>query len=37
MQHDAFEVHDGDELFDGGKVRQLSMDYEIFGALVEDK
>jgi alpha-tubulin suppressor-like RCC1 family protein len=37
IQHDGFEVHDGDELFEGCKVKQLSMDYEIFGALVEDK
>jgi alpha-tubulin suppressor-like RCC1 family protein len=36
-EHEGFEVHDGDELFDGGKVKQLSMDYEIFGALVQDK
>ncbi len=35
--HEGFEVHDADELFDGGRVTQLSMDYEIFGALVEDK
>ena len=36
VQHEGFEVHDADELFDGGKVTQLSMDYEIYAALVED-
>lgn len=35
--HDAFQIYDADELFDGGKVKQLSMQYEMYGALVEHK
>lgn len=35
--HEGFDVHDADKLFDGGRVKQLSMQYEIFSALVEDK
>jgi hypothetical protein len=33
--HDAFHIYDADELFNGGKVKQLSMQYEMYGALVE--
>ncbi len=33
--HDGFSVHDGDKLFDGGKVRNLSVQYEIYGAVVD--
>ena len=35
--HDGFEVYDADQLFDGCKIKQLSMQYEIFGAVVEEK
>lgn len=34
--HDGFGVYDGDQIFEGNKVKQLSMEYEIYGALVED-
>lgn len=37
LTHDGFEVHDGDELFNEGRVRQLSMNYEMFGALVDER
>ena len=33
--HDNFSVYECDELFDKGRVKQLSMQYEIYGALVE--
>lgn len=33
--HDGFNVYDADQLFDGGRVTQLSMQYEIYGAVVE--
>lgn len=32
---DGFGLHFGDQLFEGGKIKQLSMKYGIFGALVE--
>ena len=35
-QHDGFSVYDGDKLFDGGKVKGFSMQYEIYGAVVEN-
>lgn len=34
---EGFGLYFGDSLFDGGKVRELSMKYGIFGALVEHK
>jgi len=33
--HDGFAVHDADKLFDGGRVKQWSLEYESFGAVVE--
>lgn len=33
--HDNFDVYDADKLFDNGKVKQLSMQYEVYGVLVE--
>lgn len=36
-QSEGFSLHFGDALFDGGKIKQLSMKYGIFGALVEHK
>lgn len=35
--HDSFDVFDADQLFEGGQVAQLSMQYEIYGALVNNK
>ena len=32
---DGFGLHFGDSLFDGGRIRDLSMKYGIFGALIE--
>jgi len=32
---DGFGLHFGDSLFDGGHIKQLSMKYGIFGALIE--
>lgn len=37
LTHDGYEVYDGDELFNGGKIMQLSMKYDTFGVLVKDK
>ncbi len=34
-ESDGFGLYFGDSLFDGGKIRYLSMKYGIFGALVE--
>lgn len=34
---DGFGLHFGDSLFDGGRIRDLSMKYGIFGALIEHK
>ncbi len=34
---DGFGMHYGEDIFDGGKVKQLSMKYSIFGAIVEHK
>jgi len=36
-ESDGFGLHFGDNLFEGGKVKELSMKYSIFGALVENK
>ena len=36
-EHDGFGLYFGDSLFDGGKVKHLSMKYGIFGALVDHK
>lgn len=33
--HDGFMVNDGDVLFDNGKIIQMSMQYEIYGAIVK--
>lgn len=35
QEHSGWSVYDCDELFDGGKVIQMSMNYEIFGCLVK--
>ena len=32
---DGFGLHFGDTLFEGGKIKQLSMKYGIFGALID--
>ncbi len=32
---DGFGLYSGKQLFDGGKIKQLSMKYGIFGALIE--
>jgi hypothetical protein len=34
-ESEGFGLYFGDELFDGGKVKSLSMKYSMFGALVE--
>lgn len=34
---DGFGIHFGEQLFDGGQIKQLSMKYGIFGALIEHK
>jgi hypothetical protein len=34
---DGFGLHFGDSLFNGGRIKDLSMKYGIFGALIEDK
>ncbi len=36
-ESEGFGLYFADQLFDGGKVKQLSMKYQIFGALVENK
>lgn len=36
-QKDGFSLYYGDELFKGGKIKDLSLKYSIFGALVEHK
>ncbi len=36
-QSEGFGLYFGDQLFGGGKIKQLSMNYSIFGALVENK
>lgn len=33
--HDNFDVYDAEKLFNGGRVKQLSMQYEVYGVLVE--
>jgi len=33
--HAGFNVYDANQLFDGGKVSQLSVQYEMFGALAQ--
>jgi alpha-tubulin suppressor-like RCC1 family protein len=35
-QHDGFKVYDADDLFDQGKVLEISMKYDTFGAIVEN-
>lgn len=35
-KHAGFKVYDCEQIFEGGKVDQLAMQYEIFGALVRD-
>ena len=35
LERDGFGLQFGDSLFNGGKVKELSMKYSIFGALVE--
>lgn len=35
-EHDGFGMYDADSIFDGGKILNLSMKYEIFGALIKD-
>jgi hypothetical protein len=32
---DGFGLHYGESLFEGGKIRDISMKYGIFGALIE--
>jgi hypothetical protein len=32
---DGFGLHQGESLFEGGRIRDLSMKYGIFGALIE--
>lgn len=34
---DGFKLYFGDSLFDGGEIKDLSMKYSIFGALVQNK
>jgi alpha-tubulin suppressor-like RCC1 family protein len=34
-QHDGFKVYDADELFNKGKVLDISMKYDTFGAIVQ--
>lgn len=34
---DGFGLYFGDSIFDGGKVKQLSLKYSVYGALVESK
>lgn len=34
---DGFGLYYGSQLFEGGNIRQLSMKYGIFGALIENK
>jgi alpha-tubulin suppressor-like RCC1 family protein len=34
-QYDGFEIYDSDKLFDSGKILDLTMKYEVLGALVE--
>lgn len=36
-ESDGFKLYFGDSLFDGGRIKELSMKYSIFGALVENK
>jgi hypothetical protein len=33
---DGFGLYYGNDLFNGGKIRDLSMKYQIFGALIEE-
>ena len=35
LERDGFGLHFGDTLFNGGKIRELSLKYSIFGALVD--
>lgn len=35
MEQDGFGLYYGDKLFEGGKIKELSLKYSIFGALVE--
>jgi len=35
VEHAGWSVYDCDEIFEGGKVLQMSMDYEIFGCVVK--
>lgn len=36
-QQDGFGLYYGDKLFNDGKIKDLSVKYSIFGALVEHK
>lgn len=36
-EQDGFNLYFGDNLFNGGTIRELQMKYSIFGALVENK
>ena len=35
-ERDGFGLYYGNELFNGGKIKDISMKYQIFGALIED-
>ena len=35
-EKDGFGFYYGNDLFNGGKIRDLSMKYQIFGALIEE-
>ena len=35
-ERDGFGLYYGNELFSGGKIKDISMKYQIFGALIED-
>jgi len=37
LEKEGFGLYFGDSLFEGGKIKELSMKYSIFGALVEHK
>lgn len=34
---DGFGLYFGDQIFEGGQIKELSMKYSIYGALVENK
>jgi hypothetical protein len=36
-QSEGFGLYFGDDLFNGGSIKYLSMKYSIYGALVENK